>query len=155
MCRQGCAARAKLLGIFLCALCASAVKQPLSSLPHHFKPPGEPLRTDRTVAAALSPERRRVAEDLLSRLSSYKPEAVIFFGSFARNESDELSDIDLVIIKDTQEDFFSRIRSVMRILDLKMAIDVLVYTPEEFQSMQSQGNGLIETLMEEGIRFDG
>jgi hypothetical protein len=43
----------------------------------------------------------------------------------------------------------------MRILDLKMAIDVLVYTPEEFQSMQSQGNGLIETLMEEGIRFDG
>jgi len=113
------------------------------------------LQTDRDVAAALSPERRRVAEDLLSRLSPYKPEAVIFFGSFARNESDELSDIDLVIIKDTQEDFFSRIRSVLRILDLKTAIDVLVYTPGEFQSMKSHGNALIETLMEEGIRFDG
>ena len=113
------------------------------------------MRTDRTAAAALSPERRRVAEDLLSRLSPYKPEAVIFFGSFARNESDELSDIDLVIIKDTQEDFFSRIRSVLRILDLKTAIDVLVYTPGEFQSMKSQGNALIETLLEEGVRFDG
>lgn len=74
----------------------------------------------------LTPERRRVADDILSRLSPYEPDQVILFGSYARNESDELSDIDLVIIKETPDDFFTRIRKVMQILDFRTALDVLV-----------------------------
>lgn len=103
---------------------------------------------------SLTPERQRMARDVLTRLSPYNPDRVIFFGSFARNESDELSDIDLVIIKETDDDFFSRIRKVLKILDLKTAIDVLVYTPSEFQTMQEQGNVLIESILEEGIVLD-
>jgi len=103
----------------------------------------------------LSPERRRVAEDILARLSAYEPMRVILFGSFARDESDEVSDIDLVIIKETDEDFFSRIRKVLQILNLKTGIDVLVYTPGEFRTMKEQGNVLIETVLEEGIVLYG
>jgi predicted nucleotidyltransferase len=104
---------------------------------------------------SLTPERRRRAEDILSRLSPYQPDRVILFGSFARNESDELSDMDLVLIKDTDEDFFSRIRQVLRILDLRTAIDILVYTPAEFRAMQEQGNALIETVLSEGVVLHG
>jgi uncharacterized protein len=104
---------------------------------------------------SLTPERRRLAEDIFSRLSAYQPERVILFGSFARNESDELSDIDLVIIKETDEDFFSRLRTVLRLLDLRSAIDILVYTPAEFRTMQEQGNALIETVLEEGVVLHG
>jgi uncharacterized protein len=103
----------------------------------------------------LTPERRRLAEDILSRLAAYEPDRVILFGSYARNESDEVSDIDLVIIKETEEDFFSRIRKVLQILDLKTAIDVLVYTPGELRTMTEQGNVLIETVLEEGILLYG
>jgi predicted nucleotidyltransferase len=80
---------------------------------------------------------------------------VILFGSVARNESDELSDVDLVIVKETEEDFFSRIRRVLQILNLKTGIDVLVYTPDELQRMKEQGNALIETVLEEGIVVHG
>ncbi len=99
----------------------------------------------------LTPERRRLAEGIVSRLSAYEPLRVIMFGSFARNESDDFSDIDLVIIKETEEEFFSRIRKVLQILNLKVAVDVLVYTPAEIQTMKEQGNALIETVLEEGI----
>ncbi len=103
----------------------------------------------------LSPERRRVANDILSRLSPYEPDKVILFGSYARNESDELSDIDLVVIKETQDDFFTRIHKVMQILDFRTAIDILVYTPSEIQSMKERGNAFIETVFDEGILLHG
>ena len=99
----------------------------------------------------LSPERQQQINEIFARLSAYEPEQVILFGSFARNESDEISDIDLLIIKETEEDFFSRIRRVMQILDLHTAVDILVYTPAEFQAMKQQGNVLIEAILEEGI----
>jgi uncharacterized protein len=103
----------------------------------------------------LSPKRRRLVEDILVRVAPYEPMQVILFGSVARDESDEVSDIDLVIIKETAEDFFSRIRKVLQILNLKTGIDVLVYTPGEFRAMQEQGNVLIETVLEEGIVLYG
>jgi predicted nucleotidyltransferase len=99
----------------------------------------------------LTPERQHKVARIFARLSAYEPEQVILFGSYARNESDDISDIDLVIIKETDEDFFSRIRSVLRILDMKTSVDVLVYTPDEFQAMKERGNALIETVLEEGI----
>ncbi|NLI32055.1 MAG: nucleotidyltransferase domain-containing protein [Deltaproteobacteria bacterium] len=99
----------------------------------------------------LTTERLRLVGSIVSRLAAYEPLRVILFGSFARNESDDLSDIDLVIIKETEEDFFSRIRKVLQILDLMTGIDVLVYTPGEFQAMKDRGNALIETVLEEGI----
>lgn len=103
----------------------------------------------------LTPERRQLANEILARLSAYEPRQVILFGSFARNESDEISDIDLLIIKETDEDFFSRIRKVMQILDLRTSIDILVYTPVEFEKMKERGNVLIETVLAEGIVLSG
>jgi predicted nucleotidyltransferase len=103
----------------------------------------------------LSPERRKTAEYILRRLSPYGAQRIFLFGSFARNRSDELSDIDLLIVKETDEDFFSRMRHVLRLLDLKTAVDVLVYTPEELGRMQEQGNPLIESVLEEGIELHG
>jgi predicted nucleotidyltransferase len=103
----------------------------------------------------LTPDRRRRLREILRKLEAYRPEKVILLGSFARNESDDLSDIDLVVIKDTTEDFFARIRSVLNLLNLTKHIDVLVYTPAEFESMREQGNALIETVQEEGIVLYG
>lgn len=103
----------------------------------------------------LSPERQRIADDILTRLAPYNPDQVILFGSFARNESDELSDIDLVIIKETQDDFFTRIHKAMQILDFRTAIDILVYTPSELEAMKERGNAFIEPVFAEGILLHG
>lgn len=103
----------------------------------------------------INPKRKKYLREIVERLKPYNPEKIFLFGSYARNESDDLSDVDLIIIKKTEEDFFERIRTVLKLLDLKRGIDVLVYTPSEFQMMEQRGNALIQGVLEEGIVLYG
>lgn len=107
------------------------------------------------VEPKLAPRHKRKLQLIMRKLRAYDPQRVILFGSYVRNESDDLSDIDLVIVKETEEDFFARIRTVLDLLDMKSQIDVLVYTPAEFETMRRQGNPFIETVIEEGIVLHG
>lgn len=88
---------------------------------------------------------------LLQALKAYQPERVYLFGSAAREEADELSDLDVVVIKRTSAPFFDRLQEVARLLPLGLgAVDLLVYTPEEFAAMQREGNAFTEMIVEEG-----
>lgn len=88
---------------------------------------------------------------LLRSIAPYKPEQVYLFGSYARGEEDLLSDIDIVVIKKTQAVFFDRLRQVAALFPPDLGhIDVLVYTPEEFEAMRREGNAFAEMVNEEG-----
>ena len=88
---------------------------------------------------------------LVDALSPYEPERIYLFGSAARGEYDELSDLDVVVIKDTTTPFLERLREVHRLLPASIgAIDVFVYTPEEFAVMQREGSAFAEMILEEG-----
>jgi predicted nucleotidyltransferase len=67
-------------------------------------------------------------------VKSFKPRKIILFGSYANGTPTQESDLDLLIIKDSN--FPSRLqnRKVRKILsDLKVPVDVIVKTSEEFQ----------------------
>jgi predicted nucleotidyltransferase len=68
-------------------------------------------------------------------ISEYKPEKVIVFGSLASGSIDQWSDIDLVIVKETDKWFFERIDEVVSIIKPKEGVDLLVYTPAEFAEL--------------------
>ena len=87
---------------------------------------------------------------IVAGLMGYEPEKVILFGSAARGETDEFSDIDLIVIKDTAERFFQRLLDATAYLPRDVAIDVLVYTPGEFEAMVKGGNPFIQQALEEG-----
>jgi predicted nucleotidyltransferase len=88
---------------------------------------------------------------VLRALRVYEPERVYVFGSAARGEEDELSDLDLVVIKQTSEPFWGRLRAVGRLLPADLGgVDLLVYTPEEFSRMLAEGNAFAEMIAEEG-----
>ncbi len=93
-------------------------------------------------------------EERLSRLRSalagYQAERVLVFGSAARGDWHEASDIDLLIVRDTEEPFFERLRQVYRLLPPDLAVDVLVYTPQELERMLTRGNGLLARAIREG-----
>ncbi len=76
---------------------------------------------------------------------------VYLFGSFAKREIHEGSDIDLLIIGDFKERFFDRIGKVLDLTDLP--IQPLVYTKEEFEEMKKNGNPLILEILKTGIRL--
>jgi predicted nucleotidyltransferase len=75
----------------------------------------------------------------------------IVFGSVARGEADEWSDLDLVIVAETSRPFLERYRDFEGIYDVWPRLDLLVYTPDEFAAMQAEGRPFIERVLEEGI----
>ena len=89
--------------------------------------------------------------NLLLALEPYGSERIYLFGSMARGEGDALSDMDVVIIKRTSQTFFARLEEAGRMLPPNMgAVDLLVYTPEEFSRMLEDGNAFAEMIAEEG-----
>ena len=82
-------------------------------------------------------------------VKKYGPiEKVIVFGSHARQEADEYSDLDLIIIKNTSQGFVERLVSVPQ---LPIHADIFVYTPEEFQRMQEDENPFIISALTNSI----
>lgn len=94
--------------------------------------------------------RERIAS-IIASLEEYDPLRVILFGSWARGDEDECSDLDLVIIKETRERFLDRLEKVYELIKPTFAMDVLVYTPQEFAEMQKRDNPFIEMVLKEGV----
>ncbi|MBA5942662.1 MAG: nucleotidyltransferase domain-containing protein [Methanophagales archaeon] len=84
-------------------------------------------------------------------LMQYDPEKIIIFGSYVRDEMDEYSDLDFVVIKKTEKRFIERLIEVARLIDLDLGkVDVFVYTPEELERMIEWENPFIERVLKEG-----
>jgi predicted nucleotidyltransferase len=88
-------------------------------------------------------------------LQRYAPQRAWLYGSFARGDYHAASDVDLLIVKETDLPFVQRAADVWRACDSSLSIEPLVYTPAEFESMRRQHNPLIERVLEEGILIYG
>jgi predicted nucleotidyltransferase len=84
------------------------------------------------------------------------PEKIILFGSYARGDFDEGSDLDLLIILPTVVDRFEemvQLRLVLR--DIPMPIDVIVYSRSDVEERQHlRGTMLYRALREGRILHD-
>jgi predicted nucleotidyltransferase len=68
----------------------------------------------------------------------YQPQRVVLFGSLAHGEIGNWSDIDLVIVKETDKRFLDRTMEVMQLLRPQVGVDILVYTPAEFARLSQE-----------------
>lgn len=66
-------------------------------------------------------------------------ERVILFGSYAAGRKDLFTDLDLLVVMESPEDFLTRTARLRRDLTAGVDLDLLVYTPEEFIQMQDRG----------------
>ena len=89
---------------------------------------------------------RMFAKDARERCNVHK---ILVFGSFARKDLNEGSDIDIIIVGDFKERFHKRIAAIIDLTDLP--IEPLCYTPEEFDQMVVEGNCFIEDAVREGV----
>jgi len=89
----------------------------------------------------------RVVNDLMA----YQPERIILFGSAARGDTDEYSDIDLIVVKNTDQRFVQRLVDAALLIsrDISVNVDVLVYTPAELAAMIEAGNPFIQQALQE------
>ncbi len=93
----------------------------------------------------------KLGEQLAPILRRYHILKAIIFGSFARGEMSRSSDVDLILIQQTERRFLDRYDGLL--CELGWAIpdrdlDVLIYTPEELQALAHRP--FIATALREG-----
>jgi predicted nucleotidyltransferase len=87
---------------------------------------------------------------LLQALQGYHPQRVILFGSTARGDTDAASDLDVLVVKDTEEPFVHRLETMAELCPPGIHADILVYTPEEITLMVADKNPFILRALAEG-----
>ena len=91
-------------------------------------------------------------EAIVERLvAGYAPDRIILFGSRAAGTARDDSDVDLLVVKETDRRPVERRMEVERLLaDRALPIDVVVYTPEELRRLFAVGSPFVEDVMEHG-----
>jgi len=102
---------------------------------------------------ALDPQIKQLTDSIVA---GYQPEKIILFGSRAAGNSNPDSDIDLLIIKDTPDSYWNRIKSLAPLLPLLPSVDVFVATPQEYNQAISDNRFFLtqEILPKSIILYD-
>ncbi len=106
---------------------------------------------------ALSDE---VRDEIRESLRPLHPERVIVFGSYAQGGADQDSDIDLIVVLDSDtvpETYHERmmnrllVRRALDALNREYALDVLVYTLAEWKRFQDSGSAFAREVASQGV----
>jgi len=92
---------------------------------------------------------RQELERIVNVLKAMGAEKIILFGSLAKGRENIFSDLDLIVVMDSELDFVGRHGQIYQQLCPKVDADILVYTPEEFARMQDAP--FIQYALKEGI----
>lgn len=91
---------------------------------------------------------KKIAERLAKASNAEK---VILFGSHARGDAGEHSDVDYLIIAESQLPRFKRSRSLYKLFQpYPFAMDIIVYTPSEIERGKQSRLSFITTVLKEG-----
>ena len=95
---------------------------------------------------------QKIQEVVNKIVKEYHPEKIILFGSWAWGEPRPDSDVDLFIVKRSQDARPIRERKLQSFLSPReIPIDILVYTPEEVEeSVNKKRNLFIEDIVRNG-----
>lgn len=85
---------------------------------------------------------------LVREIAKFGVERIVLFGSLASGNVHRSSDIDLIVVQRTEERFMERLDKFYK-LKPNVAVDIFVYTPEEFDEMKEK-NHLIKSALKEG-----
>ncbi len=111
----------------------------LPPLPRDLAPIGCP-----PVAETLPAAIQRIVEAI-------QPEKIILFGSYARGNPTPDSDVDLLIVWDTEKPRRERVVEISLLFSPRpFPLDLLVMTPEEIERAREE-NFFIAEILEQGI----
>lgn len=82
-----------------------------------------------------------VASRLRPIFARYRVLRAIVFGSLARGEGSRHSDLDIIIVQDTEKHFLDRYDGILREIVHALSgrdVDLLIYTPQELARMSDR-----------------
>ncbi len=106
-----------------------------------------------TVLASRRAKYADALERALNRMVNHlagmpEVERVILFGSYAAGRRDLFTDLDLLVVMSSEQDFVERTAALYQQLAAGVDLDLLVYTPGEFE--QQRQRGLIHQVLKTG-----
>lgn len=69
----------------------------------------------------------------------YEPEKIILFGSLARGDTHEWSDIDIIVVKDTDASYGERVKALTPLIRGRLVgADIIVYSLQEYEDARGK-----------------
>jgi len=99
---------------------------------------------------------RQVTENLIQEIKdkiveNVLPLKIILFGSYAYGEPRKGSDLDLLIVKQSNLPRRKRAKEVRHLFrDYFIPMDILVYTPQEIERFKDVKSAFIQTVLKKG-----
>ncbi|MBI4234253.1 MAG: nucleotidyltransferase domain-containing protein [Chloroflexi bacterium] len=111
------------------------------------------------VLTCLSEERKKLLEAELARYLEVLPrlqdvKKVILFGSLATGRVGPASDIDLLIVQQTTTRFLDRPDHFIQELDIRVATDLFIYTPQELEQMVRESSFVRQAIREGRVVYE-
>jgi predicted nucleotidyltransferase len=104
-------------------------------------------------------EIEKTIHSLVNSLKNSDPYKIVLFGSYAKGNPREDSDIDIMVILDNNDvaktykerlNKYLSIQRLVREINYEIALDILVYSKEEFRMVKNYGNYLIDEIEKTG-----
>ena len=84
-------------------------------------------------------------------INAENPQKIILFGSYASGQQTPHSDLDLLVIKESNLARHQRSREIRKhFRGLKIALDILVYTPGEIEKWKDVRTSFVHEVLEKG-----
>ena len=94
--------------------------------------------------------------EIISIITKINPDKIYLFGSYASESRDEQSDIDLIVVAPSNVGPLERRMELRRMLieyDRRIGLDLLVYTPDEFNMLAKEPSSFISSAIKQGVKI--
>ena len=84
--------------------------------------------------------------DIVASFLPFNPVKIILFGSMARDDHDEDSDVDVIVVYNSDKKFLDRLAELYENWSLPRGVDILAYTPMEFEEMLEESSFIVDAV---------
>lgn len=94
-----------------------------------------------------------LVDETVKRIAErFSPEKIIIFGSVARGTADEHSDLDILVVMDSDMQPHERAVPIyLAVAGIRIPKDIIVLTPEEFASSSENEYSFVSEIAQTGV----
>jgi predicted nucleotidyltransferase len=91
---------------------------------------------------------REIVQQIVER---FRPQKVILFGSYAQGKPTQDSDVDLLVVMETNEQSLHAAARISAAIDHPFPLDILVFRPSDLQASLERKGVFATEIMAKGI----